>query len=136
MGYSAQVQQSPGQYSSGKSGPVGQLAQQVDIAPRSPDQPLPVGISQQDQGGFDSGAPHQTRTDGLDQNAINANPQGFAQWQQQRSQQPMGKGGAITNSATSGQPRVGQPNMYPNTVGMGDNSQQQPNQAQAKGKGA
>lgn len=49
---------------------------------------------------------------------------------------PMGKGGAVTNSATSGQPRVGQPNLYPNTVGMGDNTQQQPNQAQAKGKGA
>ena len=48
---------------------------------------------------------------------------------------PMGKGGAVTNSATSGQPRVGQPNLYPNTVGMGDNTQQQPNQAQAKGKG-
>ena len=43
---------------------------------------------------------------------------------------------AVTNSATSGQPRVGQPNLYPNTVGMGDNTQQQPNQAQAKGKGA
>ena len=49
---------------------------------------------------------------------------------------PMGKGGAVTNSATSGQPRVGQPNLYPNTVGMGDNTQQPPNQAQAKGKGA
>lgn len=49
---------------------------------------------------------------------------------------PMSKGGAVTNSATSGQPRVGQPNLYPNTVGIGDNTQQQPNQAQAKGKGA
>lgn len=49
---------------------------------------------------------------------------------------PMGKGGAVTNSATSGQPRVGQPNLYPNTVGMGDNTVQQPNEAQAKGKGA
>jgi len=48
---------------------------------------------------------------------------------------PMGMNGVVTNSSTSGQPRVGQPNQYPNTVGMGDNSQQQPNQAQAKGKG-
>jgi len=32
--------------------------------------------------------------------------------------QAMGKGGAITNSATSGQPRMGQPNLYPNTVGQ------------------
>jgi hypothetical protein len=47
----------------------------------------------------------------------------------------MGKGGNYSMSATSGQPRVGQPNQYPNTVGMGDNTQQQPNQAQAKGKG-
>lgn len=50
------------------------------------------------------------------------------------SGQPMGKGGAVTNSATSGQPRIGQPNLYPNTVGIGDNMQQ-PQQAQAKGKG-
>lgn len=48
---------------------------------------------------------------------------------------PMGKGGSVTNSATSGQPRIGQPNLYPNTVGIGDNMQQQPQQAQAKGKG-
>jgi len=50
--------------------------------------------------------------------------------------QIQGMNGEVTNSATSGQPRVGQPNLYPNTVGMGDNTQQQPNQAQAKGKGA
>ena len=43
--------------------------------------------------------------------------------------------GDVTNSATSGQPRIGQPNLYPNTVGIGDNTQQQPQQAQAKGKG-
>ena len=50
--------------------------------------------------------------------------------------QIQGMNGDVTNSATSGQPRIGQPNLYPNTVGMGDNTQQQPNQAQAKGKGA
>jgi len=49
--------------------------------------------------------------------------------------QIQGMNGAVTNSATSGQPQMGQPNLYPNTVGMGDNTQQQPNQAQAKGKG-
>jgi hypothetical protein len=38
-------------------------------------------------------------------------------------------------SATSGQPQMGAPNQYPNTIGMGDNMQIQPNQAQAKGKG-
>ena len=113
MGYTAQVQQSPNQQNfptqtSGKGGPVGQLMQQMDRAPRSPDQPQPVGMSQQDQGGYDSGAPHQA----------------------------MGKGGSVTNSATSGQPRIGQPNAYPNTVGMGDNTQQQqPQFSGGKGKG-
>lgn len=79
------------------------------------------------------------RDDGLDQNAINADPQGFQQWQQQRSQQPpqpMGKGGTQTNSATSGQPRMGQQNQYSNTVGQWDNSQIQPVRQQGKGKGA
>jgi len=49
--------------------------------------------------------------------------------------QPQGKSGNYSMSATSGQPKMGAPNAYPNTVGMGDNMQQQPNQAQAKGKG-
>ena len=82
------------------------------------------------------------RQDGLDQNAINADPEGFQQWQQQRNQQyqapqPMGKGGVQTNSATSGQPRAGMPNQYSNTVGQWDNTQQQTQQPmQGKGKGA
>ena len=49
--------------------------------------------------------------------------------------QPQGKGGNYSMSATSGQPQMGAPNAYPNTVGMGDNMQIQPNMAQAKGKG-
>ena len=52
--------------------------------------------------------------------------------------QPMGKGGVQTNSATSGQPRMGQQNQYSNTVGQWDNTQQQPKQPQyggGKGKG-
>jgi hypothetical protein len=50
---------------------------------------------------------------------------------------PMGKGGAQTNSATSGQPTMGAPNKYPNTVGQWDNTQQQTQQPmQGKGKGA
>jgi hypothetical protein len=121
MGYSAQIQQSPEQQniptqSSGKSGPMGQFFDQMQkhsqnnqnlYAPRAPDQQIPVGISQDQQSGINSGAP----------------------------QQAMGKGGAITNSATSGQPRIGQPNLYPNTVGMGDNSQQQqPKSGGGKGK--
>jgi len=51
--------------------------------------------------------------------------------------QPMGKNGAQTNSATSGQPTMGAPNKYSNTVGQWDNTQQQTQQSfQGKGKGA
>jgi hypothetical protein len=52
--------------------------------------------------------------------------------------QPMGKGGVQTNSATSGQPRMGQQNQYSNTVGQWDNTQQQTQQPRfggGKGKG-
>lgn len=47
-----------------------------------------------------------------------------------------GMNGVITNSATSGQPTVGAPNVYSNTVGQWDNTAQQPQQPQlGKGKG-
>lgn len=46
---------------------------------------------------------------------------------------PMGKGN-MSYSPTSGQPAMGQPNPYPNTVGMGDNSANTP--STGKGKGA
>jgi hypothetical protein len=52
--------------------------------------------------------------------------------------QSKGKGGSTTNSATSGQPAFGQPNMYPNTVGQWDNASIQPRQSRnggGKGKG-
>jgi len=49
-------------------------------------------------------------------------------------QQPMGKGGRQTNSATSGQPRMGMRNQYPNTVGQWDNSQIQPLPSKSAGK--
>lgn len=47
---------------------------------------------------------------------------------------PMGKGGTQTNSATSGQPRVGQANKYSNTVGVGDNTDQQTQASPFAGK--
>lgn len=139
------------------------------------------------------------RPDGLDQNAINADPQGFQRWQQngygnnpnvvaqgggnglagtgiastpfkavgmappsvaqedpnfyrqyQQSDQqpmmsdmqyrpapqPMAKGGNYQSNVTSGQPRMGQANPYPNTVGQWDNAQIQPvRQQNGKGKG-
>jgi hypothetical protein len=55
--------------------------------------------------------------------------------QQYQAPQPMGKGGVQTNSATSGQPRVGMPNQYSNTVGQWDNAQIQPQQPSYGGKG-
>ena len=98
-----------------------------------------VASSTQPQGkGFASPQPQSARQDGLDQNAINADPQGFQQWQQgQQAQQQnptgmmmapavqqtrQGKGGSVTLPGQGGQPRMGQPNMYPNTVGQWDNA--------------
>jgi hypothetical protein len=95
--------------------------------------------------GKGSQMPQFGRQDGLDQNAINADPQGFQQWQQaQQTQQPQqpqatqGKGGNVTFPGQGGQPRMGQPNMYPNTVGQWDNASIQPQQSRnrgGKGKG-
>ena len=62
-----------------------------------------------------------------------AEPQQQPQYQAPR---PMGKGGVQTNSATSGQPRIGMQNQYSNTVGQWDNTQIQPVQRNGKGKGA
>jgi hypothetical protein len=115
----------------GGKGAIGQPAQNT---------PMP----QQPQGGGKGQRNYEQRPDGLDQNAINANPQGFQQWQQQRSQQPtqysppdgtMGGKGSSTNSATSGQPRMGQPNRYANTIPQWDNASQQLAPAKSGGKG-
>mgnify|MGYP003650499393 CR=1 FL=1 len=43
--------------------------------------------------------------------------------------------GSSTNSATSGQPRMGQPNNYANTIPQWDNASQQLAPAQRSGKG-
>ena len=59
---------------------------------------------------------------------------GWGNNQQQYQPRPMGKGGMQTNSATSGQPRMGQQNQYSNTVGQWDNTQIQP-VSHGKGKG-
>jgi hypothetical protein len=116
-----------------------------------------VASSTQPQGkGFASPAQQPVRIDGLDQNAINADPQGFQQWQEmsrstqgnpssqmmspavQPEQTRQGKGGSVTLPGQGGQPRMGQPNMYPNTVGQWDNASIQPQQSRnrgGKGKG-
>jgi hypothetical protein len=82
------------------------------------------------------------RSDGLDQNAINANPAGFQQFRQDASQQGYqygdmgGKGQRKIYSPLSNQPTMGQPNPYPNTIGQWDNASIQPQPRQGgKGKG-
>ena len=100
------------------------------FAPMAPQQQFPVGVPM-------------FRDDGLDQNAINANPQGYQQFQQNAAQQgynygpAQGKGGRkVMYSPTSNQPSMGQPNPYPNTVGQWDNASIQPQTRQmGKGKG-
>ena len=47
----------------------------------------------------------------------------------------MGGKGSSTNSATSGQPRMGQPNRYANTIPQWDNASQQLSPAKSGGKG-
>jgi hypothetical protein len=52
--------------------------------------------------------------------------------------QPQGKGGSVTYPGQGGQPKLGQPNMYPNTIGQWDNASIQPQQSRnsgGKGKG-
>lgn len=51
-------------------------------------------------------------------------------------QQGLGKGGRVTTPGQGGQPRMGVPNNYSNTVGQWDNASIQPRQTQSgKGKG-
>jgi|688.fasta_scaffold217691_2 hypothetical protein len=57
---------------------------------------------------------------------------------QQQIQQGTGKGSSVTYPGQGGQPKMGQPNMYPNTVGQWDNASIQPQQSLnsgGKGKG-
>ena len=54
--------------------------------------------------------------------------------QMTQSPHPIGKG-STTNSTTSGQPQIGRPNTYSNTVGPWDNSNTQPQVQSGKGKG-
>ena len=52
--------------------------------------------------------------------------------------QPQGKGGKVTYPGQDGQPKMGVPNSYSNTVGQWDNASIQPQQSQfggGKGKG-
>ena len=47
-----------------------------------------------------------------------------------------GQQGTVTYSPTSGQPSMGSPNPYPNTIGPWDNANIRPFRGNGKGKGA
>ena len=111
MGFSAQVQQSQ-TGGSGKGSPIASAAQQV-AEPQSFDKSAIPSVVQDDFTTSNS-QPTQSFADTI---------------------RPMGKGGAQTNSATSGQPRMGQQNQYSNTVGQWDNTQQQTQSQSGGGKG-
>lgn len=68
----------------------------------------------------------------------NGQPQGKGSMPQNmqmpQQQQHFGKGGS-TNSATSGQPRIGQSNPYSNTIQPWDNGNNQTQVQSGKGKG-
>lgn len=138
-GFSAQVQ-SP-QTTGGKGNPISDS--QLPPAPTTMDQPQGKGAG----GGAGAMAPGtydpsvvQRRfantsassgasTDVNNPAAPNYNPAAGGP-----NMQPQGKGSS-TNSATSGQPRMGQPNNYANTVGGWDNASIRPQGSAGKGKG-
>lgn len=62
-------------------------------------------------------------------------PQGKGFSQPLSSQQFQTREGSSTNTATSGQPMMGQPNRYPNTVGQWDNASIQRTNQQPMGGG-
>ena len=112
--------------------------------PISQQQPSTSG-QPQGKGNFNFQPPQSTDQSAQQQfGGPNGQPQGksqggFAQNMQmppptQQPQQYHGKG-STTNSATSGQPRMGQSNPYPNTIQPWDNASIQPQTKSGKGKG-
>ena len=128
-GFSSQVQQSQAsQPTSGKGG-VGNMAepQVMPVQPNQTAQPMP-------QGGGGKGAIGQPA-----QNTGNPQPAPYTPFRDDTNYAPpdgtRGGKGASTNSATSGQPRMGQPNRYANTIPQWDNASQQLGPAKSGGKG-
>lgn len=87
-------------------------------------------------GGFSAQVQQPTNPSGGKGIANSVDEVSNAQYQPPQGPQPMAKGGNYQSNATSGQPRMGQQNPYPNTVGQWDNAQIQPVRQQGKGKGA
>lgn len=138
-GFSAQIQ-SP-QTTGGKGNPISDS--QLPPAPTTMDQPQGKGAGggagAMAPGTYDpsvaqrrftnTSAPSGAPADVNNPAAPNYNPAAGGP-----NMQPQGKGSS-TNSATSGQPRIGQPNNYANTVGGWDNASIQPQRSGGKGKG-
>lgn len=138
-GFTAQVQ-SP-QTTGGKGNPISDG--QLPPAPTTMDQPQGKGagggVGAMAPGTYDpsvaqrrfanTSAPSGAPADVNNPAAPNYNPAAGGP-----NMQPQGKGSS-TNSATSGQPRMGQPNNYANTVGGWDNASIRPQGSAGKGKG-
>lgn len=138
-GFTAQVQ-SP-QTTGGKGNPISDS--QLPPAPTTMSQPQGKGAGggagAMAPGTYDpsvvqrrfanTSAPSGASTDVNNPAAPNYNPAAGGP-----NMQPQGKGSS-TNSATSGQPRMGQPNNYANTVGGWDNASIRPQGSAGKGKG-
>ena len=138
-GFSAQVQ-SP-QTTGGKGNPISDG--QLPPAPTTMDQPQGKGagggVGAMAPGTYDpsvvqrrfanTSASSGASTDVNNPAAPNYNPAAGGP-----NMQPQGKGSS-TNSATSGQPRMGLPNNYANTVGGWDNASIRPQSSAGKGKG-
>jgi hypothetical protein len=80
----------------------------------------------------------QQQMDMMAPSSIYTVPENQQPQQRQPLSQSLGKGAKSTNAATSGQPQMGQPNMYPNTIRPWDNASIQPQQSRnrgGKGKG-
>lgn len=141
MGASFAQVQSP-QTSGGKGSPMSDG--QLPPAPATMDQPQgkgASGVGALDPSKYDASVPQRRfANNGNDPMLANVSPAvnkpdlSVNTFPGPNSQQPQGKG-ASTNSATSGQPRMGQPNNYTNTVGGWDNASIQPQRSGGKGKG-
>jgi hypothetical protein len=140
---SASVQQSPNQGSGKGMGQPMSFPQQQGMSQQNSEMPnyinnqQPINVVQQGGGGYG---------DGQYGPPLNQQPMGGQNGQPDASmmapavmpsrQQPMGKGGRnITMPGQGGQPRMGQPNAYSNTIQPWDNASIQPQRQSGKGKG-
>jgi hypothetical protein len=130
---SVQAPQTSGQ-SSGKGGPVGQAVEQVTDQASAANSPQPIPQQSSGKGGSIQQFPTQVSAPSYMSDDFGSGRASNTSFRD--AIKPMGKGGVQTNSATSGQPRVGMQNQYSNTVGQWDNTQIQPVQRNGKGKGA